>query len=57
MGLSVNLELGTCKADALLLEPHLQSIFALVVLEMGLANYLLRLASNHDPSDISLLSS
>jgi hypothetical protein len=30
--------MGTCKAAALLLEPHLQSIyFALVVLEMGVS--------------------
>jgi hypothetical protein len=31
----LNSELHTCKAGTLLLEPQLQSIFALVILEMG----------------------
>jgi hypothetical protein len=31
--------------------------FSLVNLEMGLANYLLRLASNHNPPNLSLPSS
>jgi hypothetical protein len=43
LGLQVSVILA-CKADTLLLEPHLQSI--LVILEMGgLKNYLPRLAS------------
>jgi hypothetical protein len=32
---SLNSELHASKADTLLLEPNLQSIFALVILEMG----------------------
>jgi hypothetical protein len=40
------------------LEPHLQSIFALVIVEIGiLMNSLPELAFNHDPPDLSLPSS
>jgi hypothetical protein len=38
--MGLNLGLCTCKAGTLLLEPHLQSHFVLVILEMGLKNYL-----------------
>jgi hypothetical protein len=42
----LNSGLCACKAGAILLEPHVQSIFSLVILEVeGLANYLPRLAS------------
>jgi hypothetical protein len=37
VGLGLNSELHTCKAGTLLLEPHLQSIFSLVILEIGLS--------------------
>jgi hypothetical protein len=53
----LNSGLGTCKAGALLLEPHLQSPvhFALVILEMGWPQELFdRLALNHEPPDPSL---
>jgi hypothetical protein len=49
----LNSGLHACKAGAQLFEPHLQFIFALVILEMGvwvgLMNYLPRLALNHYP--------
>jgi hypothetical protein len=54
---SLNLGLHTCKASALSLEPHLQSILLWLFWTWGLENYLPRLASNHDPTDISLPSS
>jgi hypothetical protein len=49
----LNSELYSCKAGALTLEPH----FALVMLEMGLENYLPGLALNHDSPNLSLISS
>jgi hypothetical protein len=50
---SLNSGLSACKAGTLLLEPHLQSIFAVIILEMGLENYLLGLASNCSPPNYS----
>jgi hypothetical protein len=54
--------LCACKADAgeagnLPLEPHLQSILLWLFWRQGLKNYLVRIASNHDPPNLSLLSS
>jgi hypothetical protein len=46
----------SCKAGVPPLEPHLQSIFAQIILEMGLLNYLFGLASNYNPPNYSLPS-
>jgi hypothetical protein len=42
--------LHACKADTLLLEPHLQSILLWLFWRWGLTNYLPGLALNHNPS-------
>jgi hypothetical protein len=52
----LNLRLCACKAGALLHESHLQYILLWLFLEMGLMNYLPRLALNCDPLDLSLPS-
>jgi hypothetical protein len=57
MGLGFELRAFGCKACALHLEPHLQSIFALVILGMESHElFLSRLASKRDPPDLSLPS-
>jgi hypothetical protein len=53
----LNSGLFTFTADTLLLEPHLQFIIALVILEMESCKLFGRLASNYDPPDLSLTSS
>jgi hypothetical protein len=53
----LNLSFTLCKADALLLEPHLQSISLWLFWRWGLANYLLGLVSKCDPPDLSLPNS
>jgi hypothetical protein len=52
----VELNLGLCveKADAVLLEPHLHSIWLCLIWWWGVVNYFDRLASNHGPPDLSL---
>jgi hypothetical protein len=52
----LNLGLQACKAGAQPPEPHLQPIFAMVILEMG-SWQLFALALNCDPLDLSLQSS
>jgi hypothetical protein len=46
---------STHQVDFLLLEPHCQSIFKMVILEMG-SHKLFAKAGFHDPSDLSLPS-
>jgi hypothetical protein len=46
----------TCKAGALPLKPHLQSIFLWLFWRWGLVYYLPGLTSNLDPPDLNLLS-
>jgi hypothetical protein len=46
--------LHTYKSGALRLEPKLQSIFAMVILEMGSHDHLSGLALNRDSPDVSL---
>jgi hypothetical protein len=53
----LNLGLHAYKGGALLLETHLQSIFALVIVEMDFSNYLPSLASHHVPPDFRLPNS
>jgi hypothetical protein len=50
-------ELCACKPGALLLKPNIQFIFHWLFGRWGLMNYLLRLALNHSPPDLSLPSS
>jgi hypothetical protein len=52
----LNLKLYTSKACVLTLDPYLQSIFALVILEMGLLKLFAQLALNHNPPNLSLPS-
>jgi hypothetical protein len=54
---SLNSGLCTCKAGALPLEPHLQSILLCLFWRWGLANFLSSLASNHYPPNPRLPSS
>jgi hypothetical protein len=53
VSLGLNSGLHTCKAVTLPLEPHLQSILLWLLWRWGLVNYLHRLASNHDPPDLT----
>jgi hypothetical protein len=53
----LNSELYACKAGALLLEAHLESILLWLFWRRGLVNYLPRLALNYDPPNLSLPSS
>jgi hypothetical protein len=55
--LGLELRVCTCNACALLLEPRLQSILLWLFWRWGLSNYLLRLATNYDPTDLRLTSS
>jgi hypothetical protein len=57
MGLGLNSGLHVCKAGALLLEPHLQSILLWLFWRWDLANYLPGLAWKHASPDLSLPSS
>jgi hypothetical protein len=56
-GLGLNSVLCSCKASALTLEPHLQSIFALVILEMASCELFAQACFRPDPPDVSLPSS
>jgi hypothetical protein len=53
----LNSRLCTCKAGALLLEPHPQSILLWLFWRLSLTNYLAGLALNCDPLNFSLPSS
>jgi hypothetical protein len=48
---------GNCKAGTLTLEPHLYSILLWLLWRWGLMNYLLDLALNQDPPNVSLPNS
>jgi hypothetical protein len=54
---SLNSRLSDCKAGALLLDPHLQSILLWLFWRCGLMTYFPKLVSNCDPQDLSLPSS
>jgi hypothetical protein len=54
--LGLNKGLHACKAGALMLGPHLQSILFWLFWRWGLLNYFPRLALNHDPPYVSLPS-
>jgi hypothetical protein len=57
VGLVLNSGLHAYKAGALLLEPHLQSILLWLFWKWSVTHHLPRLASNHNPPDLSLSSS
>jgi hypothetical protein len=57
VGLGLEVRASHLQTGAPPLKPQLQSILLWLFWRWGLVNYLLRLASNCDPPDLSLLSS
>jgi hypothetical protein len=54
LGFELSASIHTCKAGALLLKPHLQSILLWLFWRWDLVNYLPRLASNCNPPNLPL---